>query len=342
MHDYIFACDAKNYISRQAEFRGPHKQEYYEGDYQILPGSHSHVDVRIEKGLSCAFPILNLRTRSELRFRRSWNHIRSDKTDVSIIWFVRRGRLAISDQSGRTVVASGECTITRSLQPFYMENLVDEASVNEVLHVVVPTHILRDYVPDSVSSGTPFSWRDGDCRVAERTLSMLYEEGKNVDRGVAEDLIRAAFGAMGHSMAKSTRPSGPKNLGAKRLADILDCIQTHLANSDLTASAVARTCGVSTRYLCYLLSSQNTCFSELLWNTRLDRTKIWLAADTMRHVSIAEIAYMAGFKSPAHFSRMFKRVTQTTPRDYRQSSVDATDSARELPAARRLPGIYSS
>jgi AraC-like DNA-binding protein len=318
MGDVIFACDARNYLARQSEFRGPTKQEYYEGDYQILPGAQ--VNVCIEKGLACTFPILNLRTRSELRFRRSWSHIQHDKTDVTIIWFVKRGRIAISDHCGRRLIESGECTITRSLQPFHMQNLVDDESVNEVLHVVAPTHILRSYIPDTVSSGTAFSFRQGDCRAAEQTLAMLYEEGQSVDRHVAEDLVRAAFGAVGNCMSKSIHAKPPRTLGERRLDDILDCVERQLANPDLTASAVAGSCGISTRYLCSILRSHDTHFSNILWESRLERTKSWLAADNMRHVSIAKIAYMAGFKSAAHFSRMFKRATSRTPREFRESS----------------------
>jgi AraC-like DNA-binding protein len=37
-------------------------------------------------------------------------------------------------------------------------------------------------------------------------------------------------------------------------------------------------------------------------------------------VSISEIAYSVGFKSPAHFSRMFKRVFDMNPREYRAAN----------------------
>lgn len=318
MGDLIFTCDTKNYLARQTEYRGPQRQEYYEGDYQILPGNP--VDVRIEKGLACTFPILNLRTRSDLRFRRNWSHIRVDRTDVSILWFVKRGRVTFSDNRMRSVIESGQCTITRSLTPFYMENLVDDESFNEVLHVVAPTHILRSYIPDSVDSGSVFSFRQGDCLAAERTLSMLYEEGNSLDRHVAEDLVRAAFGAVGHCMSKSIHRLPPRTLREQRLSDILDCVERNLSNPDLTATTIAAGCGISTRYLCSILKSHQTSFSDILWNSRVERTKFWLTADDMRTVPIAKIAYMAGFKSPAHFSRMFKRATRQTPRDYRESS----------------------
>jgi AraC-like DNA-binding protein len=326
--DIIFACDARNYISRQTEYRGPKKQEYFEGDYQILPSSY--VEVCIEKGLAGPFPIFNLRTRSELRFRRSWNHIRCDKIDVTIIWFVKHGRLAISSHRGRTITKSGEFTITRSSQPFYTESLVDEESIHEALHVAVPTHILRSYVPDDVNNGAIFSFRQGDCHVAERTLRALFEEGPNVDRQQAEDFERSALGAVGHCMSESISPTPPRTLGARRLDDILDHIQMHLSNPDLTVDAVASGCGISTRYLIQILKLHETRFSDLLWRGRVDRTKALLAAKNMRHVTIGEIAYRAGFKSPAHFSRMFKRVTNKTPRNFRASSIPKVQSTKAL------------
>jgi AraC-like DNA-binding protein len=199
-----------------------------------------------------------------------------------------------------------------------MENLVDDDSGNEVLHVVAPTHIVRSYIPDLVESGVAFSFRRGECRAAERTLSTLYEEGDRVDRRVAEELVRAALGAVGHCMSQCVQP--PRTLAEKRLDDILECIQRHLSNPDLSVAAVASGCGISTRYLCAILKSHDTRFSEVLWKSRLERTKAWLAADSMQYVSITKIAYMAGFKSAAHFSRMFKRVMSVTPGEFRETT----------------------
>ena len=139
-----------------------------------------------------------------------------------------------------------------------------------------------------------------------------------VDRRVAEELVRAAFSALGNSMSKSVDQTLPSTLAERRLHDIVDCIQMHMSNPDLTISAVAGRCGISTRYLCSILRSRQTSFSDILWSNRLERTKSWLVADNMRHLPIAKIAYMAGFKSAAHFSRMFRRTTGMAPRQFRE------------------------
>lgn len=338
MSSLIFACDSRDYVSRRGEYRGPHGREYYEGDYEILPGAE--IGVRIEKGLEGAYPIFNLRTRSDLVFRRSWPHIRHDKTDVTIIWFVKRGRVAVSNHFGRRIVESGECTITRSLEPFIMENLVDGESVNEVLHVVVPTHVLRSYIPDIVGSGAAFSFHQGDCHVAENTISTLFQEGDHVDRRVAEEIMRASFGALGHCMNRSVHALPPPTLVERRLRDIMDCTQRHLANPDLTVAAVASACGISTRYLCAILKAHDTRFSEVLWNSRLERAKVWLESDKMRQVPVTKIAYMAGFKSAAHFSRMFKRTVGMTPGKFRQrASREQFNRTIQVPCGPQLRAL---
>ena len=54
-------------------------------------------------------------------FRRTRSHIREDATDVAVLWFVKRGRLYITHQSGYSVAKPGDFVVTESMTPFYME-----------------------------------------------------------------------------------------------------------------------------------------------------------------------------------------------------------------------------
>ena len=87
------------------------------------------------------------------------------------------------------------------------------------------------------------------------------------------------------------------------------------------ATVVARACGISTRYLSTLLHMHGTPFADVLWKKRLEAAGYWLAGSRPEEISIAEIAFRTGFKSPAHFSRMFKRVHQQGPRAYREACL---------------------
>ncbi|MFD2136341.1 helix-turn-helix domain-containing protein [Novosphingobium resinovorum] len=120
---------------------------------------------------------------------------------------------------------------------------------------------------------------------------------------------------------------------------MLRFIEVHLADPLLSTAMVAKGCGISPRYLSFLLRMRDTSFSELVWEQRLAKARDWLAASDPREVSIGEIAYGVGFKSPAHFSRMFKRVFGANPREYRGERGAGDDRGECGGAVRIVSGV---
>jgi AraC family transcriptional regulator, positive regulator of tynA and feaB len=66
-----------------------------------------------------------------------------------------------------------------------------------------------------------------------------------------------------------------------------------------------------------VLRANNTSFSDLLWSQRLPSARDWLVSESFRRYPIHKVACMAGFKSAAHFSRMFKSAYGISPKEYR-------------------------
>jgi AraC-like DNA-binding protein len=124
------------------------------------------------------------------------------------------------------------------------------------------------------------------------------------------------------------------SLSEKRRQDVLRYIEIHLSDPKLSIATVAKGCGISPRYLSFLLKLHGTSFSSMVWDKRLKTARQWLSASKPGEASISEIAYKVGFKSPAHFSRMFKRAFKLSPRSYR--STGAPQAAQ--PAVPALPG----
>jgi AraC family transcriptional regulator, positive regulator of tynA and feaB len=75
-----------------------------------------------------------------------------------------------------------------------------------------------------------------------------------------------------------------------------------------------------------VLRSRDTSFSELLWSQRLLKARDWLVAASFQRYPIHKIACMAGFKSAAHFSRMFKSTFGASPNEFRTSWTAAEGS----------------
>lgn len=315
-----FDMTTANYEYRRLEFRGKNNSDYYEGDlYPLLPAD---VDMQIEKSVAGEYAIYKLTSRSGLTFRRSWNHIRSDKTDVTVFWFVRRGRIAVSYADVKHVINPHECAITRSSRPFYMGLTPDKSGLLEALHVVVPSHELYSIISDGLEAGKPFPASKGDLFVLERILTVLFEEDGQIDEGIAEQLVATLLMGLGKSISRIGGSPPPRfSVVEKRVSDITGCIGRHFANPDLNARMVAEKCGISLRYLCHILKKNQLSFSNLVWERRMERAGQWLKDPAMQHHLVCEIAYLVGFKSSAHFSRMFKTRFGVAPSAYRDAHL---------------------
>ena len=316
MTETLFVFDKRNYRECQKAYRGDKNQEYYLGDYTIEAGSV--IDVRADRKGVGSYSIISLKSRTRLKFTRAWTHIREDATDVMVLWFVRRGRLAIAHQGGRCEAGPGDFAITKSMSPFTIECLTDEESMHEVLHVIVPTHVFRRYVPNEVKPGFSVPGRGRELAIAERILTEVFEDSDELAEHVERMLVESALSVVAEALKDREECTHVRqSLPDKRLQDVLRFVDIHLSDPNLSTAMVAEACGISPRYLSFLLKQNGTPFSELVWDKRMKIASSWLARSRPNEISIAEIAFRVGFKSPAHFSRMFKRVFGKGPREFR-------------------------
>ncbi|MDE2303613.1 MAG: helix-turn-helix transcriptional regulator [Sphingomonadales bacterium] len=325
MAETLFSIDRRNAHDCQRRFRGERELEYYRGDFWIEDASV--IDVRSERRAVGPISIIRQRSATNLFFRRTRQHIREDATDLTILWFVKRGRLAFSNQCGNRIANPGDFAITRSMSPFFIECQTDAEHTQEILHVTVPTHILRAHIPQDFSTGL-FLAVDRhelppELKIAEDMLTAVFDADERLGELSARQLVECALGLVGNAVrAEAENAPARQSIADRRLADVLRFIEVHLSDPQLSTAMVARGCGISPRYLSFLLRLKGTSFSELVWEQRLEKAKNWLLAADARDISISEIAYGVGFKSPAHFSRMFKRVFKQNPREFRGAEGD--------------------
>lgn len=332
MAETLFAFDERNYKDCQTSYRGVRNHEYYLGDYSIESGSV--INVRADKQAVGACSIIRLQSKTRLSFRRSWNHIREDAIDVAVLWFVKRGRINLSHQTGSTLANTGDFLITKSLTPFAMECQTDEESTHDVLHVIVPTPLLARFMPQELKTGFVLSAKGRELELAENLFTYLFEDAGQMEDDAAQALVNGALSLL--SRAMSGREAGlpsRQTVSDRRLQDVLRYIEIHISDPKLSIAAVAKGCGISPRYLSFLLKLHGASFSNLVWERRLELAARWIASP--EPAAISEIAYRAGFKSPAHFSRMFKRVFNMSPREYRVAG--RTENVRRLPAPASAP-----
>lgn len=93
-------------------------------------------------------------------------------------------------------------------------------------------------------------------------------------------------------------------------------IKENLAEK-LTLEDAAEHVSLSKSYFCRILKDElGYTFTEYVNHLRVERAKLYLRDNTM---SIADIAYAVGFDDQSYFTRIFKRLTNVSPGQYRKS-----------------------
>jgi AraC-like DNA-binding protein len=102
-----------------------------------------------------------------------------------------------------------------------------------------------------------------------------------------------------------------------QLSMMLDHVDRHFAEVDFNAARLARKFGCSLRYVHKLFSSTGRSVGEHVNDRRILASARNLLDPGCRKMTIAEIAFAAGFNDISHFNRLFKRCHGLSPRDFR-------------------------
>lgn len=321
------------------------RQEYYDGELELEDSDR--FDVTVQKALAHPISLVSVVTRSGIAFRRGLGHIRTNPIGVRVLWFVRQGSLTIVRSQTVCTAQAGQCVILNSSTPFYARASVAEGGLFDAVQAIVPAHLFLSHLPAATEFNAAFCIDASDRHVITKLLDVLFGEGELLSRKAAEPLVAALLETVADNISNlADSPIKRQAVTDKRLLDIVDYIYRNLTNPDLNYDEVARNCGISPRYLCYILKANDTSFSQLLWTHRLEKAHEWLLSPTMRDYPIHEIAFMAGFKSAAHFSRMFKSRYGCPPKDHREmngGAAEAPDRVGPVPvtASRPRPEIRS-
>jgi len=298
------------------------RHEFTDGDVDIEPTGEVRAFIR--KGLNQPITLMRSLNGTGISFRRSWHHIRARKAAVRLLYFILQGEMQVANSGGSYTVTAGRCAIINADEPFYTRTFIGDRGSFECALAVVPEHLVLSHMPWAKGLNTSFEVGAGHHHVVSSLLDILCFDGDRMSCRTAEPLANAFLQSISDGISDQIASSArPCSLVDRRFADIQASIQKYLTCADLTCDRVAAYCGISPRYLCYVLKANQTSFSDLLWGQRLPKAREWLVSGAYRSYPIHKIARMAGFKSAAHFSRMFKSAYDLSPKDYRANHSDA-------------------
>ena len=321
----VFSYQGNDLGQLQQHFARFNHSELCEADLSFA-GNRPH-QVRIDKSLAEPVSLMRVTSNTITNFRRTWSHIRTNNAGVRLVLFVRSGSFKIVRSQSSYVVSKNECAILDSSQPYFAQAINNNVESSfEAVMMVVPAHIFVSHLAQAMSLDRAI---DASSPVINRLVDLLLDEGELLSKETAHPLVMALLEALGDAVDSGSLDCVHRRQRVvdKRLADIVAYISKHFTNPDLTYDEVASQCGISPRYLCHVLKINGMSFSSLVWNQRLPQARDWLIAQNLQDYSIQEIAFMAGFKSAAHFSRMFKDRYGCSPKAFRTAPPAAAEEA---------------
>jgi AraC family transcriptional regulator, positive regulator of tynA and feaB len=238
---------------------------------------------------------------------------------------VREGDREITLSPGHIAIWDGlQPTDIEIIKPFHKRTLLFPR--DRVLAVCPRLAELRSLPPLARSGPARLLVRYMNALVAE--LPQLGPAAAVSAANVALELLRAAV--------EPELPTGRAAERAALRAEIRRYVRTHLQDSGLGPTTIARAFAMSVRALHALFEDGDESVAVMVRNERLQRC----LEDLQRRNggSVTDIAFRWGFCDAAHFSRVFKRKFGVTPSEVRHMSLSGA-SLTALPSLPSLPPI---
>lgn len=146
------------------------------------------------------------------------------------------------------------------------------------------------------------------------------EYQRQLEDSAAERVMAAMLDLLGAAYA-TVPPVETEHysLGAAHRIRIVNYIEAHLHDPDLTPTRVAEACRMTPRYLHHLFSGQDETVARYILRRRLEACSVALTCAARRGRSVTAVAFDHGFNSPTHFGRVFRARFGMTPREYRRT-----------------------
>lgn len=128
-------------------------------------------------------------------------------------------------------------------------------------------------------------------------------------RGATMELLSAALASV--STAAPACPAQELRLQAQRL------IRAQLGDPDLSPASLCAALHVSLRTLQLAFADAGTSPARWITDCRVQRAADLLRQPATGQLSITDVAFAVGFRDSSHFSRVFRRVRQESPREFR-------------------------
>lgn len=286
-----------------------------------LPAHGSGFIGQIQCNDQHALPMASIRTNAGRIFRMGTNAERED-VDHCFLVVNSAGFTRVTHESRQMDVAPGEIFLLNSLHPCEMvpRGLIE--------HTSVP--INRNKVEKTLgASGPAFGKIDQSTTSGLMIRTMLQQlgqiNGHQGNNGLQRDALEDAILALLKPSLQNDHSTITLTQAPQHSRDVWQAAQVIINRDihlDLSPATLAAQLNVSIRQLHRIFEEHNDSVCRYIQRSRLQRCAEDLTSQQQLNESVTTIAYKWGFSDAAHFSRSFKKQFGTSPREYRNQTIN--------------------
>lgn len=147
--------------------------------------------------------------------------------------------------------------------------------------------------------------------------------------GLSDPEIKSVIGSQVVDLVVTTvdraregaQAASPRGVRATRYRQILDEIRRRFAEPMLNGERIARTLGISHRYVQHLFEENGRTLSSAILDERLKAARHALTDPACDGMKISQIAFDCGFSDLSYFNRAYRQKYGETPKAARQTSA---------------------
>jgi AraC family transcriptional activator of tynA and feaB len=252
--------------------------------------------------------------------RHSRSHVARTKDAMFFLHLQLEGE-STSRQDGReSHLRAGDFTLCDSTRRYEMVF----SGANRMLVLGIPSGLLRRQVgcPESLAA-IPMPGSRGASGLLSQLLRKYWNEyHQGLDEQTGARIAVAILDLIGAAYADLPQALGDRSsLGTAHRIRIINYIEAHLNDPELTPTRIAEACRMTARYLHHLFSDQDETVARYILRRRLEACSRALQSGSQRGRTVTAIAFDYGFNSPTHFGRVFRAKFNVTPREFRRDKV---------------------
>jgi AraC-like DNA-binding protein len=291
------------------------------------------MDVGLDEAELCCFQVDDLRVyRIDVpahRVSRSARHGQDDLDDCHKLLLQLRGQGRIRQADRQFDLRPDDWSLYDPRRPYAIEN----RERTSLLAIQIPRERLRGLaLPELHTCESPTHGGVGLAAVLGSFLKSMSEQLPTLPDDAGGALAETVLGLLSATLARRQAEAAEHaTLPAVLNARVRQYVQTHWADPDLDIARIAAAMRCSKRHLHRAFDDESATLDRYIWKTRLNRARQLLQDRQAGQQPIGSLAQACGFRSAAHFSRMFKAEFGLSPRGAR-SGDDALPAGLAGPA----------